>query len=171
MDKLWPTLVIIALFAAVVALMALGWHARRRRQSDVSRPQAVPDSLGPSVVSVDGYYVATTPSEEPLDRIAVHGLGFRSRTTVSVHPEGLVLDLRGAPPVYVPTADLRGVGHATWAIDRVVEKDGLVVVGWMLGETLVDSYVRLTDRAEAAALIAALTDLVSTTETREGIAS
>jgi len=170
-DKLWPTLVIIALFAAVVALMALGWRARRRRQSDVARPQAVPDSLGPASVSVDGYYVATTPAEEPLERIAVHGLGFRSRSTVSVHPEGLVIDLRGAPPVHVPAHDLRGVGHATWAIDRVVEKDGLVVVGWMLGSTLVDSYLRLTNRAEAAALVAAVTDLVSTTEPREGIAS
>ncbi|UYN84210.1 MAG: hypothetical protein KIT89_03100 [Microcella sp.] len=171
MDRVWPTLVIIAVLGAVIALMAMGWRARRRRQSAVSRPQAVPDALGPAALSIDGYYVATTPSGEPLERIAVHGLGFRSRTTVSVHDEGLVIALRGAATVHVPTRDLRGVGQATWAIDRVVEKDGLVVVMWMLGSMLVDSYFRVTDRAEATALIAAVADLVSLAEPREGIAS
>lgn len=171
MDRLWPTLMIIAVLSVIVALMALGWQARRRRQSAVARPQAVPDSLAPATLSIDGYYVATTPSGEPLERIAVHGLGFRSRTTVSVHDEGLVIALRGAATVHVPTRDLRGVGQATWAIDRVVEKDGLVVVMWMLGSMLVDSYFRVTDRAEAAALITAVADLVSSAEPREGIAS
>ena len=95
MDRLWPTLMIIAVLSVIVALMALGWQARRRRQSAVARPQAVPDSLAPATLSIDGYYVATTPSGEPLERIAVHGLGFRSRTTVSVHDEGLVIALRG----------------------------------------------------------------------------
>jgi hypothetical protein len=145
---------------AAAALMVVGWRARRRRQSGVSAPLAVPTQLGPSLLSVEGWYVATTAQGEPLERIAVHGLGFRARATVSVHPEGLVLLRQGSEPVFLPIADLRTSGRATWAIDRVVEPDGLVVVGWMLGTLPVDTYLRLAERSDADRLLGAVNDLM-----------
>ncbi len=173
MDRLLPTLIIALVILGVFALMLHGWASRRRRQSGLARPVPAPEALGSASLVVDGWYVATTVADEPLERIAVHGLGFRARATASVHPEGLVLTVRGQSPMLIEPSALRGAGRATWAIDRVVERDGLVLVGWMLGVSPVDSYLRIPEPADAAALVAALQALTPApaTDPAEGIAS
>lgn len=171
MDRLLPTLIILAVLVAIVGLMVLGWQRRRRRQSGLGGLALIPDQVSAARLVVDGWYVATTYANQPLERIAVRGLGFRSRATVAVHPEGIVLDRRGSEPAHIPTADLRSSGRATWAIDRVVERDGLVVIGWMLGSTPVDSYFRLPNPTDAAQLVSAVTALLPATDTIEEVAS
>lgn len=171
MDRLTPTLLIVLLIVVAVALMLWGWRSRRRRQSGIDRPQPVPTPLAPSVLHVDGWYVATTRADEPLERIAVHGLGFRARATAAVHPEGIVIAARGAAPFLIPRSEVRGVSRATWAIDRVVERDGLVLIAWMLGLTAVDTYLRLPERDAAPALVSAVNDIITPADPAEGIAS
>ena len=67
-----------------------------------------------------------------------------------------MLDLAGARPAFIPVGDIRGVGLATWTIDRGVEDGGLVFVRWELGGTAVDTYLR-SERSQA--LLDALTEL------------
>jgi hypothetical protein len=86
----------------------------------------------------------------------VAGLGYRARATVETAPSGVVLDLAGRGPVFIPKAAIRGVGRATWTIDRVVDTDGLIFLRWVLGTTEIDSYLRSTDPDR---LVAALTPL------------
>lgn len=173
MDRLLPTIIIALVVLAVFALMLHGWGSRRRRQAGLARPTPVPELLGAASLVVNGWYVATTKADEPLERIAVHGLGFRARATVAVHVEGIVLTVRGQNPILIEPASLRGAGRATWAIDRVVERDGLVLVGWMLGDSPVDSYLRLPDPDAATAVVAAVQALTpaSTTDPAEGTSS
>lgn len=156
MDRLLPSIIIALIIAGALLLMLHGWRSRRRRQAGVARPLPLPDTLGAATVAVDGWYVATTRADEPLERIAVHGLGFRARVSVSVHPEGVVLAVRGSAPFLIEPSALRGAGRATWAIDRVVERDGLVLIGWMLGDDPVDTYLRLPEPADAAAIVVAV---------------
>lgn len=117
--------------------------------------------------------MATTLADQPLERVAVHGLGFRARATAAVHLEGLVLGVQGQERILIATESLRGAGRATWAIDRVVERDGLILIGWMLGDTPVDTYLRVPDPAAAAALLAGVQAMTPepATITAEGIAS
>jgi hypothetical protein len=141
---------LVLLFLAVLLLlMVVGWRARQKRQSSIALPDAVPAALGTIFGIFDGLYVATTVAGEPLNRIAVNGLGFRSKVSVTVAESGIVLALRGTPDIFVPVAVLRDVTRATWTIDRVVERDGLVLIAWTLGqtptETRVDSYLRLDE--------------------------
>ncbi len=75
---------------------------------------------------------------------------------VTTAPSGVVLDLAGRGPVFIPKTAIRGVGRATWTIDRVVDADGLVFVRWVLGTTEVDSYLRSADPDR---LVTALTPL------------
>lgn len=173
MDRLLPTLIIALVIAGVFSLMLHGWASRRRRQAGLARPVAAPEALGAASLTVEGWYVATTKADEPLERIAVHGLGFRARATAAVHPEGVVLIVRGQQPLIITPATLRGAGRATWAIDRVVERDGLVLIGWMLGDSPVDSYLRLPDPNAATAFVAAVQALtpVSTPDPAEGTSS
>lgn len=173
MDRLLPTLIIALVILGVFALMLHGWASRRRRQAGLARPVPAPEQLGAAHLVVEGWYVATTKADAPLERIAVHGLGFRARVTAGVHPEGVVLAVRGQRPILISPESLRGAGRATWTIDRVVERDGLVLIGWMLGDSPVDSYLRLPDAAEASAFVAAVQALTpaSADHPAEGISS
>ncbi|WP_309708068.1 hypothetical protein [Pseudolysinimonas sp.] len=153
MDRVTPTVVILGIVLLVFVGLALGWRARRSRQAALPALEVPPATLGAPLAVDDGFYVATTHAEAPTDRIAVRGLGFRARAGVAVHPEGVVLSIAGRPDVFIPTSAIVGVGRATWTIDRVVGKDGLVFVRWTYGGTDVDTNLRV---AEPASLVAAL---------------
>lgn len=157
MDRLAPTLVIVGILVLLFAGLALGWRARRRRQAALPALAAPPADLAAPLVVADGFYVATTRADSPTDRIAVRGLGFRARAGVAVHPEGVVLRIAGQPDAFIPRSAIDGVGRATWTIDRVVGRDGLVFVRWALGDLPVDTNLRVND---PDALVAALTTLV-----------
>jgi len=144
----------------LIGLMARSWRARGRRQSDIPAPDRAPDDLSDPVVAVDAFYVATSRGGDPLDRVVVHGLGFRGRAIVSVHAEGVRLEIAGEPPVLIRASSLRGVDRATWTIDRVVERDGLVLVGWRLGDVDLDTYLRIPD--DPAPVVDAIRPLVPT---------
>ncbi|MGX5680396.1 PH-like domain-containing protein [Schumannella luteola] len=152
---------VLVLLVVLLALLPLGWFARRRRQRSVTAPAAVPASLGESRGAFRGKYVATTASGDPYDRIAVHGLGFRSNVEVTVTDAGLLLARPGESDTWIPREDLRSLDRATWTIDRVVEPDGLQLVEWMLGSRPVATYLRLDD---PTGFDAALTPLFPTTE-------
>jgi hypothetical protein len=155
-DRLLPALVILIVVAAIFVLLVRGWRARQRRQSDLGEPASPPVDFGAPEFTDDLQYVATTRANAPLDRITIAGLGFRARAVVSTATSGIVLDLAGRGPVFIPKAAIRGVGRATWTIDRVVDADGLVFVRWVLGSTELDSYLRSTDPDR---LVTALTTL------------
>jgi hypothetical protein len=156
----WLTVASVVIPLAIVGLlMVLGWRALRRRQTDVAGLAPVPSDPGGTLLTEDLLYVATTRADAPLQRIAVKGLGFRARAVVTVSADGIRLDLAGGEPGFIPTAALLGVGRATWTIDRVVSKDGLVFVRWSDGTASVDSYFR---SADPAALVSAIEKLLTT---------
>lgn len=135
----------IAFLVLLLLLMLVGWRARQKRQRDVARPLAPPAELGAAIGTFDGKYVATTTAGNPLDRIAVNGLGFRSNVSLTVTDAGVLVQRPGSDDVWIPRADVRDRRTATWTIDRVVEGDGLELVEWSLGGASVDSYFRLDD--------------------------
>ncbi|HWR85145.1 MAG TPA: hypothetical protein VN200_04025 [Rhodoglobus sp.] len=152
MDRFALLIVWVAFGLLLLVLMLLGWRALRRRQAAVPAPAARPDELGEAIAVSGGKYVATTAAGEPLQRIAVHGLGFRGDATAAVTDRGVLLALKERD-VWIPAAELIGTGRATWTIDRVVEQDGLVTLGWRLGDREVETALRLDDpRAFEAAV-------------------
>lgn len=142
--------IVVVFLLVLLVLMALGWRARRARQGGVARPVPVPDDRGAEIASFRGRYVATTAADDPLDRIVVHGLGFRSLATVHVAVGGLLIERPGNDDLWIPRDDLIDVRRATWTIDRVVERDGLDLVAWNLGSAPVDSYFRMDDSSAFA---------------------
>lgn len=151
----------LVLFVAVFFLMRAGWYGRRRRQADVTRPTPAPADLGATIAERDLFYVSTTRAPDRLDRIVIGGLGFRGRAVVSVHSEGVVLDIAGESPILIERESLRDIGRATWTIDRVVEDDGLIRLGWRLGDLDVDTYLRDNDEPEA--LVDAIRHMITST--------
>ena len=144
-------------FTVVVALAVLGWVRRRRRQRGIPAPARMPADIGTLHAEFDGFYVATTLEGQPLNRVAVRGLGFRARATIAVAELGVVLSLPGNT-VFIPRDTVREVTRSNYAIDRVVEPGGLVLLAWTLGDTPLDSYFRVEQTEE---LVRALESLLA----------
>ncbi|MBT2503271.1 hypothetical protein [Curtobacterium sp. ISL-83] len=150
--------IILALVAVLFVTMVRTWRTRTAKQAEAVPPVPVPADPGPSTGSWDGFTVATTRADQPLERITAGGLGFRGRGGVTVHETGVVLHLAGTDDRWIARDAVRGADRATWAIDRVVEPGGLVRLRWTAtgaaGATDLDTYFRFPegDRDALAAL-------------------
>ncbi len=166
MDRTTLLVYVMLGFVVIIALAVVGWMLRRRRQRDIPAPQQVPAELGATIAEFDGFYVSTTLDGQPLNRVAVRGLGFRARAGVTITEAGVVLALPGNN-VFIPRADIREVTRAQYTIDRVVEPGGLVLLAWRLGDTPLDSYLRV-DRTEE--LVSALESIAPRQRAHAGAA-
>jgi hypothetical protein len=144
--------IMIGFGVLVLAGIAWGWSRRVRRDRGLAAPTDVPARFV-AEASFSGLYVATTRHEKPLDRLAIRHLRYRGRVGIEISPAGILLAITGEPPVFLAASRIVGVDRATWTIDRVVERDGLVRLAWCVEpgsdpendpETIADSYVRMT---------------------------
>jgi hypothetical protein len=170
MDRTIPTVIVVVIVVGLLALMARSWWKRRTRDAGLEAGYPLPaeaaEGSAEALAAVPAFYVATTPRDQPLERLAIRGLGFRARAKLFVHPHGVTLALSGEKPVYIPATAIQRLARATWAIDRAVETDGLLQLGWQLSgpsagqparqTTDVDSYFRIPDPADRARLTDAL---------------
>ncbi len=149
-------LVMVAVAVVLLAVGLLAWRRRTARDRALTAP--VGEAPAGAVTSAEHavLYVATTRHDEPLERLAIRGLSFRSKADVVVTDHGIALDLTGQPRLFLPSTALVAVDRATVAIDRVVERDGLARLVWRIGDSVVDTYLRPQD-VTTGALVAALT--------------
>jgi len=147
-------LVIIAVALLLVGSGVWAWRRRTRRDGGLTAPIGDIPADAATVAMFSGFYVATTRHDEPLERLAIRGLGFRSRVDIAVTTGGVALDLPGQPRFFLPVERVSAVDRATVAIDRVVERDGLVRLSWRAGTEadapLVDSFLRPQDASTGA---------------------
>jgi hypothetical protein len=151
----------LVLIGVALALIAVGWRNRLRRQSDVEPLPEVPAGLGAPLAAADGQYVASTTAGDWLDRIAVHHLGIRTNARLSVHPEGVLFERAGAGPVFIPAGRLTGVRQESGMAGKFVEKDGLLVLSWMLGSHELDTGYRTRRAEDKTVLLTTLQNLIS----------
>jgi len=160
------TIIVAVVLLGVLALMLRSWRRRTARDAALTGGYPTPRVLDRELASAAALYVATTPRDQPLERLAIPGLGFRARGGVSVTPQGVLLELAGSPALFIPAEAVDLVTDATWAIDRAVEPGGLLLLGWRLapGDSAedagtpasVDSYFRFSDPADRTAISAAI---------------
>ncbi|WP_138444265.1 hypothetical protein [Sinomonas susongensis] len=159
-DHLLTFLTSVVFAGLLVLLAAVGWRARRRRQGGVPAPSAFPSDPGNERFRAEGQYVTTTSAGDWLDRIAVHGLGLRTRADAVVCDGGVLFDRAGSGPLWVPARDLVEVRLGSGMAGKFVERDGLVVLEWHLGDKAVDTGFRTRRPEDKAALVAAIEDLM-----------
>lgn len=161
MDKILPGLAMLAIAAVVFVLLAIGWRNRLNRQADVDQLPPVPAAPGEPLAGAEGQYVATTTGGDWLDRIAVHGLGIRTNSTLAVYPHGVLFDRSGAAALYIPAESLAGVRQDSGMAGKFVEKDGLLVLTWTHGSRELDTGFRTRRAADKDVLYTALQQLIS----------
>lgn len=162
MDRSIPTVITVLVMLGVFTLMLRSWRTRARRDAALPAGYPLPVTTTPELVSAAAFYVATTVRGTPLERLNIRGLGFRARAELTVTEAGVFLALAGQEAVFIPADAIELLEAATWTIDRVVESDGLLLLGWRLNapaiETgqLVDSYFRIIDPTERVAVYDAI---------------
>lgn len=159
--------VVAAIIVAVVllgllALMAFAWRRRIARDATVGPLAQLPE---PRPVPTEVFrllYVATSKHDQPLERLALPGLGYRSRITLELGPAGIVLDVPGEHETFIPAADIVGIDQTNLTIDRVVEPGGLVRLSWRASDLVIaDSTFRVVEQPDRARLMSAVSELIT----------
>ena len=164
MDSTVPAILIGLVLVAVLALMLRSWRARTRRDDALTAGYPLPGAEAPAAVlaTAEAFYVATTREGRQLERLNIRGLGFRARALITVTTAGVLLDLVGENPVFIPMDAVTALEDATWTIDRAVETGGLLLLRWRLqphadaAGQVVDSYFRILDPTERARVSASI---------------
>jgi hypothetical protein len=159
-DRLIPTVIVLTFLVVALLGMWLAWRGRAKRDAGTAGSPLPAEGIHPTLTT-GVLYVATTRAGQPLERLAIRGLGFRANADLTVADEGVVLAIPSEEPVFLPVERLRSASTATWTIDRVVESDGLLALQWRWGDIDVDSYFRVIDPTMHRPALTALTSLTA----------
>ncbi|WP_280694611.1 hypothetical protein [Kitasatospora sp. GAS204B] len=169
----WPDYIgwsvgLLIVVAVVYWLMRQGWNWRRTLQSDLPELPAVPSEIGTPILESSGRYHGSTTAGNWLDRVVAHGLGSRSLAELTLTERGLLARRPGAEDLWLPVEDLTGARTDSGIAGKVVPS-GLLVVGWQLAGTALDSGFRLDRPDEHAAWVTAVAQLATRTTKTEGV--
>ncbi|UTX51798.1 PH-like domain-containing protein [Leucobacter aridicollis] len=119
----------LVIASGILTFMALAWRARNRRDAGLALPD---HGLAGDVVQTFEHvgYVSTTPAGAPLERLAIPGLRYKGWADVTVRRDGVEIAVTGERPVHLAAASVRGTDSAGGRIGKVVERDGLALLGW-----------------------------------------
>ena len=161
MDKFLGAFVVIVLIATALTLMGLSWQRRQRR--DIAVLVASTDaSRGVRVLSIPCFYVATTPREQPLERLAIPGLAYRARATVSIETSGVLIEPAGEHPTMIDHSRIRGVRLADATIDRSAGRGSLVSIDWHAANgDEISSFLRIPRRLDRSVFVDAVNELLN----------
>lgn len=153
----------MAVIVGIWLAMRHGWRGRLRRQAAVTTPLPV-DAGGAMSEGISGpttgTYLGTTLAGHWLERVVAHGLGTRSAAALTVTATGVRLDRVAAPSFAVLASDVLDVRTDRAHAGRLSAEDAVVVLGWRLGETAVETGFRPEDPTDAQHIVAALRPFV-----------
>ena len=151
----------VLIVALALWAMRRGWRNRLARSANLPALPAPPTDLGTAMLSATGLYVGTTTAANWQDRVLHDGLGARAAAALSLYPGGLLIDRRGARPIFVPATAWVGARVAPALAGKVVGAGGLLVLRWQLGGTQLDSGFRADDKSTYPTWLTAINERIS----------
>lgn len=163
--RLLAGIIVAVVLVGVLLLMTLAWRRRIARDTKLGPLPELPEPRPRATTTVPVLYVATSKHDQPLERLALPGLSYRSRAVLEIGPTGVVIDVPGERPTFVPAATIVGIDQTNFTIDRVVEPGGLIRLSWhATDEVIADSTFRVLEQADRARLIDAVSGIIPATE-------
>jgi len=161
----------VTLTSIILVLMILGIifgrRNRTKRQQYVPVPADIPTELlekQPRTV-VEGTYVSTVLGADLLERVTAHRLGNPAAAQIEVHNDGVALLRVGEPNIFIPVSDIVTVATVSGIAGKFVEKDGIVIITWNLGNTQVTTGLRTESVTQHQQLHTALEQLTNGRQT------
>ena len=133
--KLITAIVCLALVGLCIYGMWHGWRSRLARQSNMfGSLKEVPERYEglTADAAFEGEYISTTIFGNWLDRVGFDSLGFKSKSTLLIYPDSIIFTRDGAKDLWIPAKKLSVITTDRGMAGKVVEKDGLIVIGWTL---------------------------------------
>ena len=128
----------------VVVVALLIWFSVRRRRAEQESQLAKPLEAT-SAGLYETFYVSTVFDDAPLDRVWAHGLAMRGKAKVAAEADGISVHRTGERGFLIPSKAVISLDTASATIDKGVEKNGLTVIRWSLGDIKVASHFRFTN--------------------------
>ena len=150
-------LIALGLFSLFAIIAVITWRRRMATQASLLE---VPVGIESSFAARTCFYVATTLSERPLERVIAHGLAHRGHARLEVTGSGVEVSRVGEFCFLIPRAGLIEVSLGSAVIDRAVEKDGLVAIKWRLGKVELQTHFRFVSSELRSEALEALKPLV-----------
>ena len=144
----------LAVAVVLLVLVAVGWRQPAQAPAGIAPLPPIPADTANPTGYYEGMYVVTTTAGDWLDRVAVHGLGVRTKAALRTYPHGVLIDAaRLHRPLHSGRKHLR-CAHR--------ERHGGQVRGirrarrdhWKLGERDVDTAFRTRHAADKQPLLA-----------------
>jgi hypothetical protein len=135
-------LAFIAVLIGVIVWAGVSW---RKKSIAQDQELATPEYTEFSNAGTNGFYVATTFAGRPLNRVSAHGLGFAGKTFLDVSDQGIRVSRVGERSFRIDSSALLDLARSSGVIDKVVEKDGLLSLRWMLGTTELETHFRFVN--------------------------
>jgi hypothetical protein len=169
MDKVIGASIAVLLLVLALTFMALAWRARMRQGT---RYHIWPALTGDVLESVDVLYVATTLGTNSLERIALRGFTYRGFAKLEIFANGVQVRLSTNDILSIPAEAFRRYEFSQVAIDKVVEKEGLIGLTWESAPGVdatqeLTTFVRLRDSSSRNRLTNRFEKLVSPTTKEE----
>ncbi|EGD56070.1 transporter [Gordonia neofelifaecis] len=144
------TLIALAVWLTLVALVVRGWRNRGRRQSEiVGELPVAPAVLGERLRGPHtGLYLGSTLAPSWQNRVAVGDFGDRASAQLSAYPDGLLIERSGASQIWIPEESIVAVRTERGLAGKAMSRDGVLVIRWTLPTgTQVDSGLRADDKS------------------------
>lgn len=155
-EKLVELGAVLALVLVALAYLAIrSWRGKAIAQSKFLPQLPSEFSLAGDLRETAASYVVTTFAGAPLERVMAHGLGNRGKATLRFSESGLVIERQGEKTLHLANERIYSVATATATLDRVVERDGLVVISWSTDTGKFDTYLRILNTEYREALLGA----------------
>lgn len=164
----WPTVILAAITAAIYLMMWRSWDRGKKAYQAKEHMSSLPKLGGDSVASFKKVmYVATNLSGKPLVRVQYPGLRYRGYADIEVLHDGVRVTVSGEESVEIPALQINDVANVQMRIGKVVEKDGLVVIGWHSeGENLESSF-RFQESTDQNHFLSVVQEIISVTENNQ----
>lgn len=161
----WPTVILAAITAAIYLLMWRSWKRGKNAYPANDQLPSLQKLTGESVASFKKVmYVATNLSGEPLVRVQYPGLRYRGYANIDVLSDGVRVTVSGEESVEIAAAQIDDVANVQMRIGKVVEKDGLVVIGWHTAEENLESSFRFQESTDQNLFLQAVHEIISVSE-------
>lgn len=149
------TLIVIAVILLSVYGMARGWRKKfRANLAPISTE--VPAGANQISPKVAARFAGTTTAGNWLDRITNQELGTPRGIELQVFDQGVFLTDDDEFKLWISKTQISKVATGQGIAGDVVEKSGMLIFTWQLGETLVDTGVRVSRHSDHELIVMAL---------------
>ncbi|QUR67222.1 transporter [Mycobacterium spongiae] len=129
--------ILMVLITVVIALMLRGWRNRAQRQAELlgDLPD-VPERVGAATLSTRGMYVGCMLSPAWNELVMAGDLGYRSKSVLSRHPEGIMIQRNRAQPIWIPRESVTTIRTERDLLSsgagRIVDPNPILTIRWRL---------------------------------------